>query len=87
LAEFLLRQAWITNNTAHRKCINGIMPRDGQDTHTVRHDDMATLPYDAETSLFNSLHCTRMRNSGDLAHSSGRDFDVAKVAHSRKLPR
>lgn len=63
------------------------MSRDRYDTHTVCHHNVPSLPRNAETSLFESVDSSKMRNSRDLAHSLCRHFDFAELSLTRKLSR
>lgn len=42
----------IPDNAAHRKCIDWIVARNGENSRAVCHDNMCTLPQNSEARLF-----------------------------------
>lgn len=56
----LLRQARVTNNTAHSKRINRIVAWNRYDPHTVRHNNVLSLARDPEASFLQSFDCSKM---------------------------
>jgi hypothetical protein len=65
----MLCQACIANNAGHCVRVQGIVARDGDDPHFIRHDDVLSLSHNAETSLLQSPHRSEMWDARDLTHA------------------
>ena len=58
--ELLDRQTRIASDPAHGEGIDGIVPRDGNDAHTIAHDDMLSLTGDIEAGLLERAHSVKV---------------------------
>ena len=65
-AELLNRKTGITNNTAERESIDGVVARDSQDAPAIRHDDMLPLTNDREACLLEGTHSIEVVDPWDL---------------------
>jgi hypothetical protein len=66
--EFVKRQAGISDNTAHGKCIHGICARYGQNPLTIGHCDVLSFSYNPEAALFKCLDGSLVVDSGKFRH-------------------
>lgn len=46
--ELIFGQSCVAHDTTHRKCIHGVVSRNGDDPDTVGHHDVLALPHDAK---------------------------------------
>ena len=53
------RETSISDNTAHRERVDGIMAWNREKPHTVRHDDMLALTHDPEPAFSKALTACR----------------------------
>ena len=58
--ELLDRQTRIASDAAHGKCIDGIVPRDGNDARTIAHDNMLSLTRDMKTGFLERAHSVKV---------------------------
>ena len=58
--ELLDRQTRIASDAAHGECIDGIVPRDGNDTHTIAHDNMLSLTRDMKAGLLERAYSVKV---------------------------
>ena len=54
--ELLDRRSCIASDAPHGVCIDGIVPRDGNDAHTIAHDTMLSLTRDKKAGLLERAH-------------------------------
>ena len=67
-AKLLDGEPGVTNDPTHREGIHRVVARNRKDALAVRHDDMFTLPQNAESSPLQSPNRLKMENSWKLAH-------------------
>jgi len=58
--ELLDGQTRIASDAAHGECIDGIVSRDGNDAHTIAHDDMLSLTRDMKAGLLERAHSVKV---------------------------
>jgi hypothetical protein len=56
----------ITDNPTHRKCVDWIVARNGEDPCTVCHDNMCALPQNSEASFLQCSHSAKVIDSRQL---------------------
>ena len=61
--EFLNGQSSITDDAAHGNGVDRIGSRNGQDTLSIRHDDMLPLTDDAKPGLHENANCVLVTNA------------------------
>jgi len=66
LSKFLNGQSRIADNSSHGERIDGILAWDCQDTPSVRHHHMYTLPQNPETCSFKCCNCAAVVDSDDF---------------------
>ena len=76
-AEFLFTEPGIAHDAAHRKCINGIVPGDGDDSHTVGHHDVLALAGDSEARFLQSPYRVLMVDTRNARHVLRSDLNFA----------
>ena len=86
-AELLRCEAGILNDSAHRKRVHGVVPRDSQDSPAVGHDDVFPLPGNLEPSLLQSFDGAQVSDSGNLRHALRRYFHFPQIPLARQIPR
>lgn len=69
LSKLVDAQTCVPNDATHREGIDGIAARDGDDSNTVRHDDVLALADNAEAGFLQSLHGLKVGDPGQLPHS------------------
>ena len=67
-AEFFFTEPSIADDAAHRKCVDGVVPGDGDDPHTVGHHDVLALPCDAEARFLQSSYRLLMVDTRNARH-------------------
>jgi hypothetical protein len=68
LAKFVIRQAGVSYNSAHRYGIDRIVPRNRQFSVTIGQNDMSTLAQYRETNLLQSPNCILVIYAWQLRH-------------------
>jgi hypothetical protein len=63
------RETSIADNTTQRERIDGIMARNREKPHTVRHDDMLALTHNAKARLLQGPDRVQMIDAGDFWHA------------------
>jgi len=86
IAELLRGEARIPDDAAHRERVHRVMPWDGHDPSSVRHDDVLTLPGSAEPSFFEGLDSPKVRDSRYFRHPLCGYFYLSQVLLAGKLP-
>ena len=76
-AEFLFTEPGIADDAAHRKCVNGIVPGDGDDSYTVGHHDVLALAGDSEAGFLQSSSGIMMIDTRNARHVLRSDLDFA----------
>src|SRR5574340_741431 len=66
VAELLNREPGIADNAAKGKGVHRVVPRNGQDAATVRHDGVLTLAYDHKPRLLESTDSVEMIDARNL---------------------
>ncbi len=66
LLKFLNSQAGIRHNTAQGKCLDRIMPRNGDLNRSIAHDDVLSLANDLKPGLFKGPNRILMIDTWDL---------------------
>ena len=66
--EFFYTEPCVADDSTHSECIDWVVPRNGQDTSSVRHDDMSSLPENPKACLFQGSYGSQMIHSGQLGH-------------------
>jgi hypothetical protein len=54
-----------SRDTAHGECIDGIVPRDGNDAQTIAHDNMLPLTRDMKAGFLESAHGVKVIDTWD----------------------
>ena len=67
----------ITNETAHRECIDWIVTRNGEDPLPIGHHDVLALACNSEACLFEGAHRIEMNDAWNLGQVLHRDLDLA----------
>ena len=86
-AELLRCEAGILNDSAHRKRVHRVVPRDSQDSPAVGHDDVFPLPGNLEPSLLQSFDGAQVSDSGNLRHALRRYFHFPQIPLARQMSR
>ncbi len=60
ITELLYRQTRIASDASHGECIDGIVPRDGNDARTIAHDNMLSLTRDMKAGFLKSAHSVKV---------------------------
>lgn len=60
ITELLDRQTRIASDAAHSECIDGIVPRDGNDARAIAHDNMLTLTRDMKSGFLERAHSIKV---------------------------
>ena len=81
----MLREAGVLDDAAHSNRIYGVVPWDGHNPLSVRHDDVFALPGNTEPGLFERPNGSKVRNSGYFWHSLRWDFDFPQISLTGKL--
>jgi len=63
------RKTSIADNTTHRKRIDGMMARNRENPHTVRHDDMLALAHNTKTHLLQGPDRLQMIDAREFWHA------------------
>ena len=66
LTKLLDCKSSVTNDTAKRKGINWVVPRDSKNARAIRHDDVLALTHTAETSFPECAHNIKMIDAREL---------------------
>ncbi len=64
--EFLYAEPCVADDSTHGERIDWVMAWNGQDTSSVRHDNMSALPENPKACLFQCSHRSQMINSWQL---------------------
>src|SRR5664280_2039125 len=67
-SELLDGESGVADNAAHREGIHRVVARNGKNALAIRHDDVSTLPQNAESNLLQSTNSLKVGNSGNFAH-------------------
>ena len=62
-------QTGVTNDPAHRKRLDRVVPRDGHLPRAIAHDDVLSLPDDLKSRLLQSSNGILMVDAGNARHS------------------
>ncbi len=76
-AEFFFTEPGIADDSAHGKCIDGVVPGNGDDPDTVGHHDVLALPGDAEARFLQSPHRILMGDTRNARHVLRSDLNFA----------
>ena len=60
IAELLDRQTRIASDAAQGVCIDGSVPRDGNDARTIAHDNMLSLARDMKVGFLERAHSVKV---------------------------
>ena len=60
ITELLDRQTRIASDAAHGECVDGIVPRDGNDARTIAHDNMLSLTRNMKASFLERAHSVKV---------------------------
>jgi hypothetical protein len=80
-------EAGILDNSAHRKRVHGVVPRDSQDSPAIGHDNVFPLPGNLEPRLFQSFDGAQMSDSRNLRHALRRNFHFPQIPLAGQIPR
>ena len=58
--ELFDRQTRIASDAAHGECIDGIVPRDGNDARAIAHDNMLSLARDMKAGFLERAHSVKV---------------------------
>jgi hypothetical protein len=67
-AKLLDCESCVTNDSTHGEGIHRVVARNRKDALAVRHDDMFTLPQNAESSPLQGPNSVKVGDSWKLAH-------------------
>ena len=84
-AKSVLREAGVLDDAAHRDRIHRVVPWDGHNPLSVRHDDVFALPGNTESGLFERPDGSKVGDPGYLWHSLRRDFDFPQISLTGEL--
>ena len=60
ITELLDRQTRIASDAAHSECIDGIVPRDGNDARSIAHHNMLSLTRDMKACFLERAHSVKV---------------------------
>src|SRR5687767_11739876 len=83
-AEFFFRHPCVAHDAGHCERVDRIVPRDGENTNAVRHNDVLSLARDAETCFLKSANSSEVIDSGESGHAST-NLDFANVCITHKI--
>lgn len=86
-AERIGGETCVAHDSAHRERIDWIMPRNGEDSRSVRHHNVLTLPNYPEASFLQRSHREKVIDSLDFTQSLDLDGNVefANIASFKKV--
>lgn len=65
ITELLDRQTRVASDAAHGECIDGIVPRYGNDARTIAHDNVLSLTRDVKAGFLKSAHSIKVIDTWD----------------------
>ena len=86
-AKFPRCEAGISDDSAHRKRVHGVVPGDGHDSPAFSHDDVLPLPGNLEPSLLQSFDGPKVRDAGNLRHALRRNLHFPQIPLAGQMPR
>ena len=76
-AEVFFSEPGITDDAAHRECVDGIVPGNGDDPNTVGHHDVLALSSDPKARFLQSPDGVLMVDTRNARHVLRSDLDFA----------
>jgi hypothetical protein len=71
---------------AHGNGIHGVVPRNGENATSIRHDDVLALPDDFESGPFQGSDGPKVWYTGDFRHEIRRGFRSPADSRARLIP-
>ena len=84
-AEVFFAESGITDDAAHRECVDGIVPGNGDDPNTVGHHNLLALPGDPKAHFLQSSDGVLMVDTRDARHVLRSDLHFADDRSLQKV--
>jgi len=84
VAKLIDGQSCVADNPTHRKGIDGVVSRNGENTLPVRKHDMLPFACDPKADLLLHPHRIQMVDAGELRHSL-RDLDFTHISIAQQF--
>jgi len=79
LTKLLWRETRVSNDAAHRKGVDRVVPGNGDDPHAIGHHNVLALAGDTKSRLLQRPNRVEVANAWDLRHGSDRNLDLSDL--------
>ena len=84
-AKFVFTEPGVAGDAAHGEGIHGVVPGNGEDPDTVRHDDVLALSDDLKACLLQPTYGVLMVDARDSGHALPNDLNLTNHRTLKKL--